>query len=834
MSSIADLPPPPSAAKASGIDDLPPPPAPAQPGYFDGAIQSTVDALPMIGGTVGGIFGTPADLLTGPAGTIGGAAIGGYLGTAAKNLINSYINPSSAPKTMTDTVVQPIMGGVEQGLMQGTGETVMPYVGKAAQALGDSAKWAGTKVLSSLGGVKPAVIKEYAQFANRINAAPSLEALKDISDEYVGKLAQDVEKNKLSVDQAKELLASHKQDLAAYKNEIGLQYGEDASRSTDALKEAKSNLSTLEDKASNDVTQKNYELKQSLKDAQNKLDSEHGAFVQALKDKTAPTDLAPQVVDAVDSLKKKVVDGSSAAFDALKDSAASMPKQTLLNEIDNHIQNQLIQGKAPVGSQAEGAIKSLQALKSQIDSLGDHLSMPDLKKIVQGLDKDINWTGGAGDFTDAASREKMGIRGSIDSYLKATSDKYNELMAPVSDASKLLSQVSGHYGTEAKAYSRLASIASKSPGDRELLYKLGQEIGQDFQTPVEQHLRARSLLSDPTALEQIKQSHPSYQDIQNLQAELAQRMRPGFKESQVQSALTGSQQAQRLANAQAAADQFTPRARAERLAAAETSSPQAQALANAQTGLDKAQTGLAQSQERLAPFKPLAPNIAGQTQAQQKLMTLGKGGNIELEDMFQRLGKLTNTDFVQAMKDQHTLAQFQKGATNGSRNTLMGALAGFVFGGPAGIATGGVAGRAIDQYGPAMTKKVLDAAIRVSESPSVATIKALDLPEPIKRNMIIGLENYLANGGQSTLGESALRSVADQDNEDEKVNRSPAKGPEAWARKGLQNLGISDASAEKLLQDPKAKELLIQASDLSPNSRAMNKIKSQIQKGWGQ
>jgi hypothetical protein len=130
--SFDDLPDPPAQNKATYVsfDDLPDPPSTVNP-----YVKSAVDSLPMIGGVAGGILGTPADALVGPAGNMGGAAIGGYLGTAAKNAINSYIDPQSAPQNMTDVMTQPIVGGVGQGLAQGTGETVAPYIAKGFQAV---------------------------------------------------------------------------------------------------------------------------------------------------------------------------------------------------------------------------------------------------------------------------------------------------------------------------------------------------------------------------------------------------------------------------------------------------------------------------------------------------------------------------------------------------------------------------------------------------------------------------------------------------------------------------------------------------------------------------
>lgn len=75
--------------------------------------------------------------------------------------------------------------------------------------------------------------------------------------------------------------------------------------------------------------------------------------------------------------------------------------------------------------------------------------------------------------------------------------------------------------------------------------------------------------------------------------------------------------------------------------------------------------------------------------------------------------------------------------------------------------------------------------------------------------------------------QAALRSVAG--------NSAPQpKGEDLWAQQGLQKLGIKDQGvANRLIQDPKTKQLLIQASDLEPGSKAYNQIVNQIQKGLG-
>lgn len=107
------------------------------PGLLKQAGASIVNSLPAIGGVAGGILGTPMDAVSGPMGNVVGAGIGGYLGEAAKNAINNYINPSSVPKTPLGAVMDPIRQGFIQGDFQGAGEIASPYVQKISDAFKD-------------------------------------------------------------------------------------------------------------------------------------------------------------------------------------------------------------------------------------------------------------------------------------------------------------------------------------------------------------------------------------------------------------------------------------------------------------------------------------------------------------------------------------------------------------------------------------------------------------------------------------------------------------------------------------------------------------------------
>jgi hypothetical protein len=65
--------------------------------------------------------------------------------------------------------------------------------------------------------------------------------------------------------------------------------------------------------------------------------------------------------------------------------------------------------------------------------------------------------------------------------------------------------------------------------------------------------------------------------------------------------------------------------------------------------------------------------------------------------------------------------------------------------------------------------------------------------------------------------------------------KTPKRGPAAWTARGLENLGITDpAMAERISSSKEGKRLLIEASDMSPGSKGLNRIKEKIQKGFGQ
>lgn len=83
---------------------------------------------------------------------------------------------------------------------------------------------------------------------------------------------------------------------------------------------------------------------------------------------------------------------------------------------------------------------------------------------------------------------------------------------------------------------------------------------------------------------------------------------------------------------------------------------------------------------------------------------------------------------------------------------------------------------------------------------------------------------------------AAARALSIQSNQKEKERGAPSelKGESKWAQDGFNKLLEMDSSLDKeIMQSPKAKQLLIQASDLKPGSKAMDNILMQLKKMKG-
>ena len=144
-----------------------------------------------------------------------------------------------------------------------------------------------------------------------------------------------------------------------------------------------------------------------------------------------------------------------------------------------------------------------------------------------------------------------------------------------------------------------------------------------------------------------------------------------------------------------------------------------------------------------------------------------------------------------------------------------GGEVGAMLGGPVGAAIGsgvGYAGKALRPRYASMGAVTADAIAKAAPTAAMAAAPAI------------------AAARGTNFAQMANAPVSGRENTPE----PRLTGEAAWAQSGLKNLGISDQTqAQNLLSDPKARRLLIQASDLKPGSKAMKAIQNQIQSQWG-
>lgn len=145
-----------------------------------------------------------------------------------------------------------------------------------------------------------------------------------------------------------------------------------------------------------------------------------------------------------------------------------------------------------------------------------------------------------------------------------------------------------------------------------------------------------------------------------------------------------------------------------------------------------------------------------------------------------------------------------------SGTDTMAGVAGLLKGGPAYAALATAANKFGRTFGNSIQARAYDALAKKGQIPK----PILDAVE--KGSVSIG--NAIRMLNQPELEHAVAMASAEA-----------PKGEDRWAQSGIDKLGIKDpASAQRLLQSKEGKRLLIQASDLTPGSRAMQRIQEQI------
>lgn len=219
--------------------------------------------------------------------------------------------------------------------------------------------------------------------------------------------------------------------------------------------------------------------------------------------------------------------------------------------------------------------------------------------------------------------------------------------------------------------------------------------------------------------------------------------------------------------------------------------------------------------------------------------------------------KLNNPELASKFQQGKEIYGNAKGASNlvqnkmdkegnklfGLTNTITGAGS-MTYGAATGDWDGALIGAAgvkgLEKYGAKAGARILD---KVSQ-------KLLQAPkyQSLQKSNPQAFKVLVNDISRRVIGDNQLPAAAVKENE---INREPAqepkqpsapikidpsklKGEEKWSANGFNKLLEMDSSLEKeIMNSPKAKQLLIQASDLKPGSKAMDNILMQLKKMKG-
>jgi len=549
--------------------------------------------------------------------------------------------------------------------------------GLQAVASGARALKAGVpKVLSALGGVSEEAIQDYIKDPGAITRAKSPEQIKDSIDQFVSKLAQDVEDAKLSADDAKEAFKTVQDDLK-----------QAAAKRADEFRMEKF-----------DATATAREAKQKLDDAIRiaKIDTESRLTAQKLN-------LRDESVSAVEALKEKVKAGSAQSYEALLKSGRVVQVKPALNAAKEQLENLKVQGKVPVTGAAAAAYKKIQGYVDDLKRYKNILSTRDAKRKIQQLDQDFQAAITSGEFTEIEQQALRAIRRSIDAQLKDYAP-YAKIMQQVSADTDLLTRANKAFGNLERAQGRTARVdLPERDLDRSLLIQLGQATQKDFESAIKKIQQGQTQLAG--GLEAAVMAKPVGIEAQRAAQELEAFKFPLAQQKAVEPILQG---------------------------------PLAQAVTQAEEELARRQQVLADAQARIQSIGPLARSATNISAVRAAVSEKNPEFKKYLQSLTELSGEDFMKAIDDLRLAEQFGKEFRIGSRNVNLWALgtgatMYAFTGEPISALAVAGLGGGFGSLVDRFGPRMTQRVLDGYLKIDGIPTLQKIDRAfsGLPKPL-------------------------------------------------------------------------------------------------------
>lgn len=657
---------------------------------------------------------------------------------------------------------------------------IMPPVmyagGKALSAAAKVPGWAGKKLLSSVGGVKEEVIERYLQNPERIRSAKTFDELYETTTKIVGQLGDDLDNAKISFDSAKK----HLDEVAE-----GIKTSRIEGRDT-ALEQ---------------VNRAKILLDESFKNQK-----------AGLQSKASPSNVEPVVSDALDTLKTKVSEGSEKSFDILSDQSVSIskPYETINKQIKSLAGETADDSKAALSKLKE--INQALFQKGTTGANGEFVaSAKAIKKQIQSIDRDVKqWELARGAFDTDYGRQLKSFRNQLDEVLKTNFPDYKTQMTVVADDTRVLGDASRRFGKPEKALSRLGNLDRPSAKyDLEAAKALAVKANPELARQLDDVAKAQRTLKSPLKMEDVKRSLPEASALRDAEMKAAA--------------------AKRLAKPNLVKEAIKKNAAAFKLRSADQKLKAQKEIFN-----------------KLKSF--------GEQGAENKLQQVARGRKYA-EKQLQELSQYADEDLVEAVKAAQDAAAFDKTMFSGSRNVNLwamlgalgqsatgkggvGAATGGVFAGPMGMAVGATIGALMDNYGPRVTKQILDGVIKIKGPVSELAIMKMKVPESAKAELAKQFRQTLMAERAANAAKSTGQKISQEKPKEEKP-----KGEEKWARDGFEKViqNTSDQAKlekykqlkEEFLKSRKAKSILVRMSDLKPGTKAYDRALEELEQEGG-
>jgi hypothetical protein len=388
------------------------------------------------------------------------------------------------------------------------GVEALPYVGKAIKgATKPVADFVAPKLKSAAGAVAKKGMKValgvpeedaayYLANAEGVNAAKSLEDIKNIVDDSVGKLQFDMGQKKLSQEAARR------------------------------------ELERLESRLIETFQDRKFTLKEAQAEAKDLLGTAWNQTLDKMKAVKPPAELRQQIMDDLANLRSSVSKGSGEGFDALEKSGVSVKTPRLKGYLSSKMNELKIGGASPVGEQS-AAFSKLKAYRDMLDEMPGEIPATEAKKLVQAIDADLKklYQAGSADYSPMAARSLKDFRGSIDDVLKENAP-YAETMSKVApDAKALNKALDMGLGDEASLIGLLNSVNTpKGELTLKMLDELGQRTGTNYRGAIQEYIDTQAKLGSREAMDQLKRNLPEYKNLEKVNKALSFLDKPRTEE----------------------------------------------------------------------------------------------------------------------------------------------------------------------------------------------------------------------------------------------------------------------------------------------------------------